>query len=243
MRVQTPASLRAKRLIARCIAMALSLFRYAQLHCSHSRPTRLVADVIVGDVQLAQTLERRGDWSGEPYPLLASTAYVYMGRTHMQLDAAKPAKPCSRPAVRYTSITLTSTYSTSYTYYACSKYRATAPARAVYHSSSTELLHLVLLCFPSHSLSSNNTPPRAVCQAPGILVVTGIAASGPRETTQPISHPVAFPSLPSFSSPPGFDNLQLPSCCVQALLLLPAIGDEQNGPEYMYIPSEAQEHY
>lgn len=65
------------------------------------------------------------------------------------------------------------------------------------HSSSTRLLHLVLV-FPSCSLSAPTATPGAVCQAPGTLAVTGIAACGPRGTTEPISHPVAFPSLSFF---------------------------------------------
>lgn len=78
----TPASLRAKRLIARCIAMAQSRVRYAQLSCLPH------ADGITGDVQLAQaeTYINMYALTGERG---ACTRY-WSVCMHMQVDASEP---------------------------------------------------------------------------------------------------------------------------------------------------------
>lgn len=90
------------------------------------------------------------------------------------------------------------------------------------------------LLLPLLLLSPPKATPRAVCQAPGILVVTGIAACGPRNDAANLAPCSLFPHF--FSSGPPLVSIicSYPLVTCRHLLLLPAIGNEQNGPGYVY---------
>lgn len=154
--------------------------------------------------------------------------------------------PCSRPPCSIHVLTYmysTVQYSTNFdlTCYACSKYRAPAPG---FRISSSHLR--VFVFFPSSPLFFfQKQPPRAVCQAPGILAVTGIAACGPKNDAANLApcSPFFFFGPPSSFYPPGFDNLQLlPSCYMQAFVPSPSYRERAKWP-WVQVPLRDREHY